>query len=266
MSLIAQISDTHIRLPGQLIEGRVDTFAYLSVCIDRINALPQKPDLVVASGDLADTGSAEEYRRVKAELERLAMPYCVMPGNHDLRAPMREVFRGTAALPVPENGHLQYAIELAELRVLCLDTLDQGKEGGWLCIDRLDWLHDELAASRKPAMIFLHHPPFDCGIPGMDAIRLGNPEQLAEALAEHDHVIGLASGHVHRSAFTQWAGLPACICPSPAHQIHLDMSEHAPLSWTLEAGGFLLHRVKHGGLTTHVVNGPRPAPMPYAQQ
>lgn len=264
MTLVAQISDTHIRLPGQLIEGRVDTFAHLSVCIDRINALPQLPYLVVASGDLADSGSMEEYRRIKTELDRLSMPYCVMPGNHDLRAPMRAVFGATPALPVSENRHLQYALDLEEIRVLCLDTLDEGKEGGWLCIDRLDWLHDQLAANGKPTLIFLHHPPFDCGIPGMDAIKLGNPEALAEVLAEHDHVIGLASGHVHRSVFTQWAGLPACICPSPAHQIHLDTSDNAPLSWTLEAGGFLLHRVRDGMLTTHVVNGPAPLATRYA--
>jgi hypothetical protein len=68
---------------------------------------------------------------------------------------------------------------------------------------------------------------------------------------------------VHRSVFTQWAGLPACICPSPAHQIHLDTNANAPLSWTLEAGGFLLHRLEYGGLTTHVVNGPAPAATKY---
>lgn len=263
MTLIAQISDTHIRLPGELIEGRIDTFAYLSVCIDRINALPRPPHLVVASGDLADSGSAAEYRRIKAELDRLAMPYCVMPGNHDKRDSMREVFGATPALPVSESGHLQYAIDLDEIRILCLDTLDEGKEGGWLCIDRLDWLHAQLAAGSKPATIFLHHPPFDCGIAGMDAIKLGNPDALAEVLAEHDHVIGLASGHVHRSVFTQWAGLPACICPSPAHQIHLDTNKDAPLAWTLEAGGFLLHQVKDGVLTTHVVTGPEPAATEY---
>lgn len=263
MTLIAQISDTHIRLPGDLTEGKIDTFAYLSVCIARINALPQPPQLVIASGDLADSGSADEYRRIQAELDRLSMPYCVMPGNHDLRAPMREVFGGSPALPISGDGHLQYAIDLEATRILCLDTLDEGKEGGWLCIDRLDWLYDELASSSKPTLIFLHHPPFDCGIPGMDAIKLGNPDALAEVLAEHRHAIGLCSGHVHRSVFTQWAGLPACICPSPAHQIHLDTNEGAPLSWTLEAGGFLLHLIEAGRLTTHVVQGPVPVATRY---
>lgn len=44
MTLIAQISDTHIRQPGEPIEGKVDTFGHLVTCIDRINVLPQPPD------------------------------------------------------------------------------------------------------------------------------------------------------------------------------------------------------------------------------
>lgn len=263
MPLIAQISDLHIRLPGELIEGKVDTFEYLSTCIDRINALPQLPDFVIASGDLADSGSPAEYLRLKSKLDRLNMPYAVMTGNHDSRAGMREVFGNTPALPANSSGHLQYVIELPELRVICLDTLDEGKEGGWLCKDRLDWLRDRLAASALPTMIFLHHPPFDCGIPGMDEIRLGNPEALAKVLSGHAHVIGLACGHVHRSVFTQWNGIPACICPSPAHQIHLDTNSHAPLAWTLEPGGFLLHRHNGESLTAHVVHGSTPISTVY---
>jgi 3',5'-cyclic-AMP phosphodiesterase len=263
MRLIAQISDLHIRQPGELIEGKVDTFAYLSACIDRINALPQLPDLVIASGDLADSGSPAEYRRMKLRLDHLSMPYYVMPGNHDNRAGMREIFGNTPALPAASAGHLQYVIDLPELRILCLDTLDEGKEGGWLCTDRLDWLRDRLVASSLPAMIFLHHPPFDCGIPGMDAIKLGNPDALADVLSAHAHIAGLACGHVHRSVFTRWAGLPACICPSPAHQIHLDTRPNTPLAWTLEAGGFLLHSFNGRSLTTHVVNGPTPISTAY---
>jgi 3',5'-cyclic AMP phosphodiesterase CpdA len=264
MILIAQISDTHIRLAGELFEGRVDTFALLSVCIGRINALPERPHLVIASGDLVESGSAAEYQRIKAEFDRLAMPYYVMTGNHDSRAGMREVFGGTSALPVTAgNEYLQYAIELPGLRILCLDTLDEGKEEGLLCKDRLDWLHAQLAASPLPTMIFMHHPPFDSGIPAMDELKLANPDSLAEILAGHQHIISIACGHVHRSVFTLWAGIPACICPSPAHQIHLDTNMDAPLAWTLEAGGFLLHRVKDGVLTTHVVNGPAPVATVY---
>ena len=263
MTLIAQISDLHIRQQGELIEGKINTFEFLTACIDRINALPLLPDLVIASGDLADSGKPAEYLRLKTLLDQLSMPYFVLPGNHDSRAGLREVFGGTPALPVASTGPLQYAIELPGLRILCLDTLDEGKEGGCLCMDRLDWLHDQLTASPLPTMLFLHHPPFDCGIPGMDAIKLGNPDALADVLSGHLHVIGLACGHVHRSVFTTWAGIPACICPSPAHQIHLNMRPDDPLAWTLEPGGLLLHQAIGGLLTSHVIQGPIPLVTKY---
>lgn len=263
MTLIAQISDLHLRRPGQLVEGRIDTAAFLEVCVKRINNLPDRPQLVVASGDLADTGDVTEYALLKHLLDKLAMPYVVMSGNHDSRAGLRTAFGGTFALPVAGDGHLQYVIELPDLNLICLDTLDEGKEAGWLCIDRLNWLHNTLRTHRAPSLVFLHHPPFDCGIAGMDAIKLANPEALAEVLVQHAHVMGLCCGHVHRAVFTRWAGLPACICPSPAHQIHLDTRPDVRLSWTLEPGGFLLHRWDGNHLVSHGVFGPTPAATAY---
>jgi 3',5'-cyclic AMP phosphodiesterase CpdA len=53
--LIAQISDLHIKSPGSLAYGRVDTAAALGRCIAALNEFAPKPDLVVISGDLADT-------------------------------------------------------------------------------------------------------------------------------------------------------------------------------------------------------------------
>lgn len=256
MTLIAQISDLHLRLAGQLVEGRVDTGAYLEACIRRINNLPDRPHLVVASGDLADTGSAAEYERLKTLLDTLLMPYVVMCGNHDKRDGLRAVFGRTAALPVSAQGYLQYVVKFTGLILICLDTLDEGKEGGWLCPERLGWLGATLSAHCEPSLIFLHHPPFDCGIPGMDAIKLANPLALAEVLAKHKHVVGIGCGHVHRAVFTAWAGIPACICPSPAHQIHLDTRREAQLAWTLEPGGLLLHRWDDRNLVSHAIFGP----------
>ncbi len=256
MILIAQISDLHLRRPGQLVAGRIDTASFVEGCVKRINSLPDRPQLVVASGDLADTGDVSEYEALKGLLDKLAMPYVLMSGNHDSRAGLRAIFGGTAALPAAGDGHLQYQIEFPGLNLICLDTLDEGREAGCLCKARLDWLDDMLSANRHASLIFLHHPPFDCGIPGMDAIKLANPQALADVLAKHFHVVGLSCGHVHRAVFTRWAGIPACICPSPAHQIHLDTRPDAPLAWTLEPGGFLLHRWDGKDLVSHCVFGP----------
>ena len=62
---IAQISDLHIKPPGSLAYGRVDTAAALERCVATLNEFAPKPDLVVISGDLADTPTAEEYQHLK---------------------------------------------------------------------------------------------------------------------------------------------------------------------------------------------------------
>ena len=63
---IAQISDLHIKPPGALAYGRVDTAKALERCVAALNEFKPAPDLVVISGDLADTPTAEEYRASQA--------------------------------------------------------------------------------------------------------------------------------------------------------------------------------------------------------
>ena len=63
---IAQISDLHIKPPGALAYGRVDTAKALERCVAALNEFDPAPDFVVISGDLADTPTAEEYRLSQA--------------------------------------------------------------------------------------------------------------------------------------------------------------------------------------------------------
>ncbi len=63
---IAQISDLHIKAPGQLAYGRVDTAKALQRCIATLNAFEPAPDFVVISGDLADTPTAGGIRPPQA--------------------------------------------------------------------------------------------------------------------------------------------------------------------------------------------------------
>src|SRR5665213_4483145 len=68
---VAQISDLHIKPAGSLAYGRVDTAKALERCVAALNAFTPKPDLVVISGDLADTPTAEEYQYLKRLLAPL---------------------------------------------------------------------------------------------------------------------------------------------------------------------------------------------------
>ena len=89
---IAQITDLHIKAPGSLAYGRVDTAKALERCIAALNQFDPGPDFVVISGDLADTPTSEEYQHLKLLLAPLKLPFAGIPGNHDSRELMRAAF------------------------------------------------------------------------------------------------------------------------------------------------------------------------------
>src|SRR4029077_10656189 len=97
--LIAQITDTHIKLPGKLAYRRVDTAQMLRACVSELLRLDPQPDLIVHTGDLADFGLPEEYAHLKSILAPLKAPTLAVPGNHDAREAMREAFGADGYLP-----------------------------------------------------------------------------------------------------------------------------------------------------------------------
>jgi len=238
-TLIAQISDLHIKRPGALAYNRVDTAAALTRCVAELNRFSPRPDLVVISGDLADTPTAEEYTHLKSLLEPLQIPFAAIPGNHDDRALMR------AALPqdgAPAQGAINLARTVGEFDVLLIDSSMPGTNYGTLDAATLQWLDVTLAASTaRPALLFLHHPPFVTGITHMDVQNLRNADALAGILHRHPRVRLVAAGHVHRAVLTAFAGIATAICPAPNHAVALDLGAGLPPSFKIEPPAFHLH-------------------------
>lgn len=265
MPLIAQISDPHVVAPGQRLAGQLDTGAMFAAAIARIAALRPAPDLVVLSGDLVNRGRAEEYTQLRERLTPLSMPWQLMPGNHDARAALRAAF---PEQPFDGSPLCCAARQIGELRILCLDTVIPGEEGGEIGDAQIAWLDaacPAAAGDTPPILLFLHHPPFATGIAGMDAIACRGADRLAAWLATRPQVRALACGHVHRAVFTQFAGRPAMTAPSVAHQIVCDLAGDADaLAWCREPPGLLLHRWADGVLVSHVLPVAEAAAQRYA--
>jgi 3',5'-cyclic-AMP phosphodiesterase len=263
---IAQISDLHIKPPGTLAYGRVDTAKALERCVAALNAFAPAPDFVVISGDLADTPNTEEYDYLKRLLAPLKLPFAGIPGNHDSRELMRAAFPNAPyAFP---SGALNQKIEVGPLDLLLLDSSVPGKPHGELEAPTLQWLDEALASSPdRPALLFLHHPPFVAGIRHMDRQNLHNANELAAIVQRHPRVQIVATGHVHRATLTMFAGRPCTICPAPNHAVDLDLSEMRAPSFVIEPPAFHLHAwfegEGFGQLVTHQVpigafDGPHP--------
>lgn len=253
MFTIAQITDFHVSTPDSLLDRTYRTPRRLELAVEHLNGLSPRPDVVLATGDLVERGEAAEYDIVRAQLDRLAMPYFVIPGNHDTRSGMRQAFADGGYFE-PTSSFLHYTVEQYPVRLVALDTIIPKRTAGTLCQGRLDWLDDTLAAAPdRPTIVYMHHPPLRSGIAKMDIEGFDATDQLAAVLERHSQVEAVLCGHIHRAITRRLAGTVVVACPSISHQLDLDLSQDDRLSIVLEPTACMLHvwHGPHDGLVSH---------------
>lgn len=262
--IIAQLTDLHVRPEGVLAYGRVPTNDMLRDTIEHVNAQTPRPDVVLATGDLAHSGLVEEYEVLHDLLDEMEMPVYLVPGNHDDRASLRAIFADHDYLPAA-GEFLHYAIDHHPVRLIGLDTVVPGKAGGELCADRLAWLAETLAAAPdRPTVVFMHHPPFRTNIEHMDLIGLEGAEKLGRLVERHPGIERILCGHLHRAIQVRWRGTLAATAPSTAHQVVLDLRPGTDGAFALEPPAYQLHVwSRDTGIVSHTAHvgrfdGPHP--------
>lgn len=256
MLSIAQITDMHIT-SGKDPLNKFRNEERLRKVLKAIHALQPRPIAIIATGDLVDRGEPEEYLELRRILQEVQLPLYLGLGNHDLRGPFRTAFPET---PVDENGFVQYAADLAGVRLVMLDSLDEGRQDGAFCARRTAWLKRTLARDRrKPTIVAIHHPPIVSGIDWMDpdpaAPWIG---RLAGVLKRRNQVKAVISGHVHRAYNGMLAGRKVAVSPATSLQLALNLTpvnmrvaDHREMLVD-EPPGFSLHVWNKGELVSHV--------------
>lgn len=251
--LIAQVSDLHVCAPGRRLAGEVDTNAFARDCVRALQALRPVPDALLLSGDLVEAGGRAEYQQLLDVLSPIGWPMYPLAGNHDERDRLREALGPRmGSHRAAMDDFLQYEAMLGPLRLLALDTVVPRQPHGALCARRLDWLQARLDQDTQPVVIAMHHPPFATGIGHMDDMGLREGRSELEALvAANPQVQAVLCGHLHRSIQTRFGGSLASTCPSPAHQIALNLQGLAPDGYVMEPPGFQLHLWHGQRLVSH---------------
>lgn len=264
--LIAQISDLHLRAPGALYQGVVDSNADFATCVAALNALAPQPDLILLTGDLVDEGKPEEYETARALLTGLRAPIFAIPGNHDEWRAFRAALAGHHYLPA--QGPFHYVIEdRGPIRIVALDITVPGKHHGDFDERAARWLEATLAADpQRSTIIMMHQPPFATGIPYLDPYWCRNGERLAEIVSRYPAVERILCGHVHRVMQLRFAGTLLCTAPSTTTTIALQLRPDAKPASFKEPPAFLLHEWQPGRglLTHHSLVGDFPGPYPFA--
>jgi len=186
------------------------------------------------------------------------MPVHPMAGNHDDRTGLRTAFRHHRALAESADGPsapVQYAVDVAGVRLVCCDTSVPGEPYGALDADQLAWLDATLAAAPgTPTVVATHHPAYPVGIRFIDDMRFLDTTGFAEIIGRHEQVVRVISGHVHRGTVGTFAGRVSTTCPSTYRQLYLDLTKPGRAAVTGEPAGFAVHLVETDGTaTTHFV-------------
>ncbi|MFF8775043.1 metallophosphoesterase [Kitasatospora sp. NPDC015120] len=217
MLTIAHFSDIHL---GQDHHGDAGERARRRAeqVVAYLDALPGPLDAVLVTGDLADHGLPAEYREV-AKVLASRHPVLLCPGNHDVRAPYREVLLGEA----PSGGPVNRLHALPGADVLMLDSSVPGRHDGLLDEETLGWLDRTLAEgpADRPAVVAFHHPPVILHLAYVDPIRQFGEDRLAEVLDRHPRVRALLCGHAHTGAATRFAGRPLLVAPGVVSTVML---------------------------------------------
>lgn len=240
--LLAQISDTHIDEADTLVYGRYDTSAALARAVEALNAMDPQPDVVLHTGDITSHGSVARYERFREIMSELKAPYLLIPGNHDDRDALREVFGGTDRLPTT-GTFLHYSVESHPVRLICCDSVIEHETPGEMCPERLTWLEETLSADpKRPAIVALHHPPFYTGMTGTSAkgLKAGGAE-FEQLLRRNPQVVRVLAGHVHRPITTTFGGTLAFACPTTCYPFGLDLGPDRLLNVTQEPPGVGVH-------------------------
>lgn len=258
--ILVQITDTHIEAPDDLAYGQFDTAQNLRGAVAAINRMDPAPDLVLHTGDMAHHGSSERYRYFHEIVADLKPPLFAVPGNHDARAPFREAFKDTNWMPA-EGTFLHHVIDDYTVRVVCCDSVLEGRVQGGFCNERLSWLDDQLSREPdKPTIVALHHPPFGSGMTGSTSNGLvEGGAAFAKILRGHDQVVRVIAGHAHRPFTCAFGGTIGYASPTTCYPFALEMGSDNILSIIDEPPAISVHvwmedtGVGEPGLVTHIV-------------
>lgn len=219
--VLIHVSDPHFLAGGVPLGGRYDVEASFARTLEAIRAVHPNPTAIVVTGDLADLGEPDAYRRLRAAVEPVAeeldAPIVWVAGNHDERPALRAGLLGLEPTEEPVTGVWNFG----GLRLIALDTSVPGWHHGDLDDDQLSWL---AAVLDEPAphgtLLAMHHPPIPSHLPLFDILELRHQEELADIVRGSD-VRGILAGHLHYSSHGTFAGVPVSVASATCYTMNV---------------------------------------------
>jgi len=190
-----QISDSHI---GFNKEANPEPLKTLQVAIDKVIALPQRPSLILHTGDITHLSKPEEFDTAAQLLKGLPSTVHYVPGEHDTldegagKLYLERYGKGT-------KGNGWYSFDDHGVHFIALVNVFNFQAGheATLGADQLAWLADDLraVATSTPVVVFTHIPLWTIYQPWGWGTEDG--DQAIALLRKYGSVTVL-NGHIHQ--------------------------------------------------------------------
>ena len=218
------VADTHYA-DRDLVGTRYyrESLSKLEEFVSTMNA--EKVDFVIHLGDFKDEDEnkrEEDTLRFLNELESVFSKFigpkfhCV--GNHDVDSITKQQFLANVENTGIPSDRSYYSFDVAGTHFVVLDAnFDKAgkdhffKEGSdWqdtnIPQSQLDWLKSDLKKTRKPTIIFCHHPLHEYRRDGYK-FEINNYQEVQSILNESGMVRAVIQGHVHEEKFVEIDGI-----------------------------------------------------------
>lgn len=224
---LVQITDCHIfaHADGEL-QG-LNTRHSFEAVKRAIGVTADGPDILLATGDLSQDGSAESYRYLARQFDELGVPTFWLPGNHDDVDVLEQNFTG-------KQIHSARQVLAGSWHIVMLDSTIRGEVHGRVSEAQLAFL--DAALQQYPGrhtLVCLHHQALETGSEWIDIKGLREGEQLRARLARHNNIRAVLWGHVHQEFHrtingVEWMSTPSsCIQFKPGSK-EFSVSEESP--------------------------------------
>jgi 3',5'-cyclic AMP phosphodiesterase CpdA len=195
LPLFVQISDTHI---GFNKEANPDVVGTLTRTIAMVNAMPQKPPMVIHTGDITHLSKPAEFDTASSLLSQLKITEIhTTPGEHDVADVNVTEYFARYGKPSQNRGY--YSFDHHGVHFISLINVLNFKPNGLgnLGHDQLEWLEHDLKgrSTSTPIVVFAHMPLWT--IYEAWGWGTGDADQAMSYLTRFGSVTVL-NGHIHQ--------------------------------------------------------------------
>lgn len=208
--VLIQITDTHLLDSPQHEFVGMNPEETFHAVMDMLKLQQPHADVIIHTGDLAQTPTPTSYQRYLDYMQNLSIPFYQTPGNHDDEAyfPFHH-----------ENPQEPCVIALGKWRIILLNSAQSHRVDGNISTEQLIRLEQLLTEYQDHyVLLACHHHPFSMHSAWIDQHILKNASDFLNTIQPYPNIRAIICGHVHQNAQHQWHGIQLFSTPSTCIQ------------------------------------------------